>query len=75
MRLAFSFFPVIERNFKEFDAERSERSKIELEVFVAGPTGIEPATPGLKVRCSSLTELRAHPTDYVAHMKNKKGVF
>jgi hypothetical protein len=24
-----------------------------------GPTGIEPATPGLKVRCSSLTELRA----------------
>ncbi len=24
----------------------------------AGPTGIEPATPGLKVRCSSLTELR-----------------
>jgi hypothetical protein len=26
----------------------------------AGPTGIEPATPGLKVRCSSLTELRAH---------------
>ncbi len=26
----------------------------------AGPTGIEPATPGLKVRCSSLTELRTH---------------
>jgi hypothetical protein len=25
----------------------------------AGPTGIEPATPGLKVRCSSLAELRA----------------
>jgi hypothetical protein len=27
---------------------------------VAGPTGIEPVTPGLKVRCSILTELRAH---------------
>jgi hypothetical protein len=27
---------------------------------LAGSTGIEPATPGLKVRCSSLTELRAH---------------
>ncbi len=25
----------------------------------AGSTGVEPATPGLKVRCSSLTELRA----------------
>jgi hypothetical protein len=29
---------------------------------LAGPTGIEPATPGLKVRCSSLTELRTHLT-------------
>ncbi len=25
---------------------------------MAGPTGIEPATLGLRVRCSSLTELR-----------------
>jgi hypothetical protein len=26
---------------------------------LAGPTGIEPVTPGLRVRCSGLTELRA----------------
>ena len=26
----------------------------------AGPSGIEPETPGLKARCSILAELRAH---------------
>ncbi len=31
-------------------------------VIVAGPTGIEPATYGLRVRRSNLTELRAHLT-------------
>ena len=44
-------------------------------MFLAGPTGIEPATPGLKVRCSSLAELRALLSECVAHMRNKKGVF
>ena len=44
---------------------------------MAGWTGIEPATPGLKVRCSSLTELRAQlfliscyfftPSDFCAY--------
>ena len=42
---------------------------------MAGPTGIEPVTPGLKVRCSSLTELRAPQGDFIAHRRNKKGVF
>ena len=28
-----------------------------------GSTGVEPATPGLKVRCSVQAELRAHNTD------------
>jgi hypothetical protein len=31
---------------------------------VAGPTGIEPATYGLRVRRSSLTELRAHMASF-----------
>ncbi len=38
---------------------------------VAGPTGIEPATPGLKVRCSVLTELRALPV-YVVQEQSFK---
>ncbi len=29
-------------------------------ILVAGPTGIEPAAYGLRVRRSGLTELRAH---------------
>jgi hypothetical protein len=41
---------------------------------VAGPTGIEPATPGLKVRCSSLTELRTHLSN-AADSKTVKGFF
>jgi hypothetical protein len=41
---------------------------------MAGPTGIEPATPGLKVRCSSLTELRTHRI-YAADRKTRKGFF
>ena len=41
---------------------------------MAGPTGIEPATPGLKVRCSSLTELRTHRID-AADRKTLKGFF
>jgi hypothetical protein len=41
---------------------------------VAGPTGIEPATPGLKVRCSSLTELRTHQID-AADRKTTRGFF
>ena len=32
---------------------------IEFACFLAGPTGIEPATYGLRVRRSNLTELRA----------------
>ena len=40
----------------------------------AGPTGIEPATPGLKVRCSSLTELRTHLLDS-ADRKTVRGFF
>jgi hypothetical protein len=31
---------------------------------MAGPTGIEPATYGLRVRRSSLTELRAHKASF-----------
>jgi hypothetical protein len=31
---------------------------------VAGPTGIEPATYGLRVRRSSLAELRAHMASF-----------
>jgi hypothetical protein len=27
--------------------------------MMAGPAGVEPTTPGLKVRCSILAELRA----------------
>ena len=38
---------------------------------MAGPTGIEPATPGLKVRCSSLTELRAHELNAVADSERR----
>jgi hypothetical protein len=41
----------------------------------AGPAGIEPTTPGLKVRCSSLAELRALVGNYTAHRRNKKEVF
>ena len=41
---------------------------------MAGPTGIEPATPGLKVRCSSLTELRTHQLN-AADRKTLKGFF
>jgi hypothetical protein len=41
---------------------------------MAGPTGIEPATPGLKVRCSSLTELRTR-TYFVALIGKREGVF
>jgi hypothetical protein len=41
----------------------------------AGPTGIEPATPGLKVRCSSLAELRALLGRFSAHRRIKKEVF
>ncbi len=37
----------------------SEGSLSSKEKVLAGPTGIEPVTPGLKVRCSVLTELRA----------------
>ena len=40
----------------------------------AGPTGIEPATPGLKVRCSSLTELRTRSL-FVEADRNRVGVF
>ena len=40
---------------------------------MAGPTGIEPATPGLKVRCSILTELRAHA--FVGEIEDKTGLF
>ena len=42
--------------------------------MMAGPTGIEPATPGLKVRCSSLTELRTHRID-AADRKTTRGFF
>jgi hypothetical protein len=38
--------------------EREKQDK--LVSVVAGPTGIEPAAYGLRVRRSSLTELRAH---------------
>ena len=41
---------------------------------MAGPTGVEPATPGLKVRCSILTEPRAHALT-VADSKSEKGFF
>ena len=41
---------------------------------MAGPTGIEPATPGLKVRCSSLTELRTR-TCFVAADRKTQGGF
>ena len=41
----------------------------------AGPAGIEPTTPGLKVRCSSLAELRALLRKCTVHRRNKKGVF
>ncbi len=44
------------------------------ENLMAGPTGIEPATPGLKVRCSSLTELRTHLPN-VVDSKTVKGFF
>jgi hypothetical protein len=47
---------------------------ISSEDVVAGPTGIEPATPGLKVRCSSLTELRTHQID-AADRKTTRGFF
>ena len=40
----------------------------------AGPTGIEPATPGLKVRCSSLTELRTRK-DSLRLIGKHEGVF
>ena len=40
----------------------------------AGPTGIEPATPGLKVRCSSLTELRTRK-DSLRLIEKREGVF
>ncbi len=39
---------------------------------MAGPTGIEPATLGLRVRCSSLTELRTRAVDEI---ENKTGLF
>jgi hypothetical protein len=42
---------------------------------LAGPTGIEPATPGLKVRCSSLTELRALTLKDVCWLEKQEGVF
>ena len=41
----------------------------------AGPAGIEPTTPGLKVRCSSLAELRALLSRVCAHRRNKEEVF
>jgi hypothetical protein len=41
--------------------------------MLAGPTGIEPATPGLKVRCSSLTELRTRTISVVADRKIRRG--
>ena len=43
--------------------------------ILAGPTGIEPATPGLKVRCSSLTELRALSVYFSLIGKTRKGFF
>ncbi len=39
----------------------------------AGPTGIEPATPGLKVRCSSLTELRTRARFVAADRTIRRG--
>lgn len=41
---------------------------------MAGPTGVEPATLGLKVRCSVLTELRTHLLSAVDR-KTLKGFF
>ena len=41
---------------------------------LAGPTGVEPATLGLKVRCSSLTELRTRK-DSLRLIGKHEGVF
>ena len=41
----------------------------------AGPTGVEPATLGLKVRCSSLTELRTRTHFWCSCQENAKGFF
>ncbi len=41
--------------------------------ILAGPTGIEPATPGLKVRCSSLTELRTPLKSLRTDRKMRRG--
>ena len=40
--------------FYDLIEQKSSKKRNEM----AGPTGVEPATLGLKVRCSSLTELR-----------------
>ena len=37
---------------------------------MAGPAGIEPTTPGLKIRGSSLSELRALLQRFIAHRRN-----
>ena len=39
--------------------------------FLAGPTGLEPATSAVTVQRSNQAELRPHDTDYMLSVKGK----
>ena len=66
-RWTLLFLPCGKRILKNWRVQKTKR-------ILAGPTGVEPATLGLKVRCSSLTELRTRK-DSLRLIGKHEGVF